>query len=107
MIVIHRPRGGISSDASLVRWSVATPCRTIQRSSYDIWTQIAGVAGTAVVLDGAWLRPRLMRWGASDEEEIAGSHPGAGLVLQREIGDDGCHDQRALVGVPLGRSHLA
>ena len=31
-----------------------------------------------------------------------GSHPGAGLVLQREIGDDGCHDQRALVGVPLG-----
>lgn len=54
--------------------------------------------------------PRLMRWGASvssDEEEIAGSHPGAGLVLQREIGDDGCHDQRALVGVPLRRSQLA
>jgi hypothetical protein len=31
-----------------------------------------------------------------------GSHPGAGLVLPREIGDDGCHDQRAVVGVPLG-----
>lgn len=45
---------------------------------------------------------RLMRWGASDEAEVAGSHPGAGLVPQREIGDDGCHDQRALVGVRLG-----
>ena len=37
------------------------------------------MAGAAAVLYGAWVRPRLMRWGASDEE-VAGPYPGAGLV---------------------------
>jgi hypothetical protein len=39
----------------------------------------AGVAGTTAVIYGVWVRPRLMRWGATDEE-VAGSYPGAELV---------------------------
>jgi len=38
-----------------------------------------GVAGVAAVVYGVWVRPRLMRWGASDEE-IAEPYPGAELV---------------------------
>jgi hypothetical protein len=41
--------------------------------------KIAGVAVTAAVVYGAWVRPRLARWGASDEE-LAGPYPGAELV---------------------------
>jgi len=37
------------------------------------------VAGTAAVFYGMWVRPRLMRWGASDEE-VTGPYPGADLV---------------------------
>ena len=38
-------------------------------------------AGMAAVDVGyaAWVSPRLMRWGATDEE-VAGPYPGAGLV---------------------------
>ncbi len=39
----------------------------------------AGAVGTAAVVYGVWVRPRLMRWGASDEE-VAGPYPGAELV---------------------------
>ena len=57
--------------------------------------KIAGVAGTAAVVYGAWVRPRLMRWGATDEE-VAGPYPGADLVPDGERGrDDGRHDRRA------------
>jgi hypothetical protein len=45
--------------------------------------KIAGVAGTAAVVYGGWVRPRLMRWGASDEE-VAGPYPGAELVPDGE-----------------------
>lgn len=38
----------------------------------------AGMAAVEV-LYAAWVRPRLMRWGATDEE-VAGPYPGAGLV---------------------------
>jgi len=41
--------------------------------------KIAAVAGTAVVAYAAWLRPWLMRWGATDEE-VTGPYPGADLV---------------------------
>jgi len=41
--------------------------------------KIAGVAVTAAVVYGAWVRPRLARWGATDEE-LAGPYPGAELV---------------------------
>lgn len=47
--------------------------------------KIAGVAGTAAVLYGVWVRPRLKRWGATDEE-VAGPYPGAGLVPNGERG---------------------
>ena len=47
--------------------------------------KIVGVAGTAAVIYGAWVRPRLMRWGATDEE-VAGPYPGADLVPGGERG---------------------
>lgn len=47
--------------------------------------KIAGVAGTAAVLYGVGVRPRLKRWGATDEE-VAGPYPGAGLVPNGERG---------------------
>jgi hypothetical protein len=40
---------------------------------------IAGVAGIAALAYAAWVRPRLMRWGATDEE-VSGPYPGAELV---------------------------
>ena len=43
----------------------------------------AGAAGIAAVVYGVWVRPRLMRWGASDEE-VAGPYPGAELVPEGE-----------------------
>jgi len=39
----------------------------------------AGVAGVAAVVYGVWLRPRLERWGATDEE-VTGPYPGSDLV---------------------------
>ncbi len=47
--------------------------------------KIAGIVGTAAVVYGAWVRSRLMRWGASDEE-VAGRYPGAEVVLDGERG---------------------
>ena len=41
--------------------------------------KLAGSAGMAAVVYGAWVRPRLMRWGASDEE-VSGPYPGAEIV---------------------------
>jgi hypothetical protein len=38
----------------------------------------AGMAAAEVVY-AAWVRPQLMRWGASDEE-VTGAYPGAELV---------------------------
>ena len=45
--------------------------------------KIAGVAGAAAVVYAGWVRPQLMRWGASDEE-VAGPYPGAELVPHGE-----------------------
>jgi hypothetical protein len=47
--------------------------------------RIAAVAATAAVVYGWWVRPRLMRWGATDEE-VAGPYPGAELVPEGERG---------------------
>jgi proline iminopeptidase len=41
--------------------------------------KLAGAAGAAAVVYGAWVRPRLARWGATDEE-VTGPYPGAELV---------------------------
>ncbi|HEY5987660.1 MAG TPA: hypothetical protein VIV12_14990 [Streptosporangiaceae bacterium] len=41
------------------------------------------MAAAAAVVYGAWLRPRLMRWGASDEE-VTAPYPGAELVPDGE-----------------------
>ena len=46
-----------------------------------IGRKIAGVAGIAAGIYGYWVRPRLWRWGATDEE-VAGPYPGADLVLE-------------------------
>jgi hypothetical protein len=43
----------------------------------------AGAAGTAAVAYGALVRPRLIGWGATDEE-ITGPYPGAGIVPDGE-----------------------
>jgi hypothetical protein len=47
--------------------------------------KVAGVTGMAVVVYGVWVRPRLWRWGATDEE-VAGPFPGADLVPEGERG---------------------
>ena len=41
--------------------------------------KIAAIAGAAAVVYGVWVRPRLMHWGASDEE-VSGPYPGADVV---------------------------
>lgn len=41
--------------------------------------RVAGTAVATAALYGVWVRPRLMRWGATDEE-VAGPYPGADLV---------------------------
>jgi hypothetical protein len=47
--------------------------------------KIPGAAAVAAVVHGGWARPRLWRWGATDEE-VAGSYPGADLVPDGERG---------------------
>lgn len=47
--------------------------------------KLAGATGMAAVVYGGWVRPRLRRWGARDEE-VAGPYPGAGLVPDGERG---------------------
>ena len=42
------------------------------------WRFVIG-AGMAAGIYGYWVRPRLRRWGATDDE-VAGPYPGAGLV---------------------------
>jgi hypothetical protein len=48
-----------------------------------IGRKIVGVVGMAAVIYGTWVRPWLMRWGAS-YEEVAGPYPGAELVPDGE-----------------------
>jgi len=45
--------------------------------------KIAGAAGMAAVAYALWVRPRLWRWGATDEE-VARPYPGADLVPDGE-----------------------
>jgi proline iminopeptidase len=47
--------------------------------------KIVGVAGTAAVVYATLIRPRMMRWGATDEE-VAAPYPGADLVADGERG---------------------
>ncbi len=41
--------------------------------------KLVASAGTAAAAYGWFVRPRLARWGATDEE-VAGPYPGAGIV---------------------------
>ena len=41
--------------------------------------KLMGIGVVAATAYGVWVRPRLMRWGATDEE-VAGRYPGADLV---------------------------
>jgi hypothetical protein len=45
--------------------------------------KLAAGAGLAAVVYGLWVRPRLMRWGATDDE-ATGPYPGAGIVPEGE-----------------------
>jgi hypothetical protein len=47
--------------------------------------KVVGAAAVAAVVYALWIRPRLWRWGARDEE-VAGPYPGAGLVPDGERG---------------------
>jgi hypothetical protein len=47
--------------------------------------KIPVAAAVAAVIYGRWVRPRLWRWGATDEE-VGGSYPGADLVPDGERG---------------------
>ena len=47
--------------------------------------KIAGAVALAAVAYGGWVRSRLVRWGASDEE-VAGPYPGAEVVPDGERG---------------------
>ena len=51
-------------------------CMTVERKTAV--RVAAGMAAVEVVY-AAWVRPRLMRWGAT-HEEVAGAYPGADLV---------------------------
>ena len=48
-------------------------------------SKIAGAAGMAAVVYAGWVRPRLLRWGATDAE-VSDSYPGAGTVPDGERG---------------------
>jgi len=41
--------------------------------------KITGAAGLAAAVYAGWVRPRLLHWGATDEE-VSGPYPGAGIV---------------------------
>jgi len=47
--------------------------------------KMVGIVGMAAIVYGVWLRPRLWRWGATDDE-VAGPYPGADLVPDGERG---------------------
>jgi hypothetical protein len=41
--------------------------------------KLAGAAAMAAAVYGTWVRPRLMRWGATDDE-VTAPYPGAEIV---------------------------
>lgn len=47
--------------------------------------KVLGVAGLAAAVYGGWVRPRLVRWGATDEE-VTGPYPGADVVPEGKRG---------------------
>ena len=63
------------------RWSLPALHRPSDAGRMSIQRVIAGAvaAGTAGVLYDRWVRPRLITWGATDEE-LAGPYPGADVV---------------------------
>ena len=50
-----------------------------QAGPMTIGRKIAAATGMAAVVYGLWMRPRLMRWGATDEE-VQGPYPGKEVV---------------------------
>jgi len=65
--------------------ALVTPGIASHASQMTFGRKIVGAAGVAAVVYGVWLRPRLWRWGATDEE-VAGPYPGADLVPDGERG---------------------
>jgi hypothetical protein len=66
-------------------WSVARTVQTLDDCRVRLARTLAGSAGMAAAIYGAWVRPRLMRWGASDQE-VSGPYPGAELVPHGQRG---------------------
>lgn len=75
-------RGGCTAPTTL---ALAGRCRASDACRMTFGRKIVGVAGTEAVVYGAWVRPRLVRWGATDEE-VTGPYPGADLVPGGESG---------------------
>jgi hypothetical protein len=65
--------------------SLAPECGPPETSPMTLAGKTVGVAGTAAVVYAARVRPRLMSWGATDEE-VTGTYPGADLVPAGERG---------------------
>src|SRR5512142_408080 len=57
--------------------------------------KIVGVAVTAAVAYWAWVRPRLARWGATDEELTGAISRRRAGPRRQEVRGDGRHDRRA------------
>src|SRR6476619_3731676 len=77
-------RSGGSSAAqivTLVPLPAGAPTPTVVRMAVGRKTAVMVAAAMAAVevVYAAWVRPRLMRWGATDEE-VAGPYPGAELI---------------------------
>jgi hypothetical protein len=58
---------------------LVTTDETPHAGPMPMWRRTALLAGVTAAVDGAALRPRLMRWGATDEEVVE-SYPGGELV---------------------------
>jgi hypothetical protein len=66
-------------------WSLVRTVQTLDDCRVRLARTLAGSAGMAAAIYGAWVRTRLMRWGAS-EQEVSGPYPGAELVPHGQRG---------------------
>ena len=64
-------------------WPLPRPCRSYETPCMTLGRKITAGAGIEGVVYGCCVRPRLIRWGATDEE-LATPYPGAVLVPDGE-----------------------
>lgn len=61
------------------RWTLVQRFRIAHDRDMAAARKLVAGAGAAAAIYGCWVRPRLQRWGAA-EEEVVGPYPGADLV---------------------------